>query len=216
MVLSKFTVLYLPSYFVVYFLKLELILFYNSVVYYHSRIFLILLLHSVEKKVSPLSVISSALKRVNSYFNLLTIYQSESKCILFLQIIHVLIKKLSMTPLVSYYFIPSRVFECGVGVFLWNLSNCKFHRVSWTLLNILAELKNVKIGMVLTLLLISTSYWFFSKSLEIVPSVPTTTGITVTLMFHSFFSSLAWSKYSPLFLQSFSLYSVIHQNGKIH
>ena len=41
-ILNKFTVLYLSSY-VVYFFKLELILFYNRVVYYYSKIFLILL-----------------------------------------------------------------------------------------------------------------------------------------------------------------------------
>ena len=35
------------SYFVVYFFKLKLILFYNRVVYYYSRIFLILLPHPV-------------------------------------------------------------------------------------------------------------------------------------------------------------------------
>ena len=43
-ILSKSTVLYL-SYFVIYSLKLELILFYNN--HYHTRIFLILLLHPI-------------------------------------------------------------------------------------------------------------------------------------------------------------------------
>ena len=46
-ILSKFTVLCLTSYFVVYFFKLELILFYNRVIYYYIRIFLILLTHPV-------------------------------------------------------------------------------------------------------------------------------------------------------------------------
>ena len=45
--LSKFTVLCLSSYFVVYLLKLKLILFYNRVVYHYTRIFLIFLLHPV-------------------------------------------------------------------------------------------------------------------------------------------------------------------------
>ena len=44
-ILSKFTVLGLSSYFVVYFLKSKLILFYNRIVY--TRIFLILLPYSV-------------------------------------------------------------------------------------------------------------------------------------------------------------------------
>ena len=48
-ILSKFTVLCLclSFYFVVYFLKLKLTLFYNKVVYYYTRIFLILLAHPV-------------------------------------------------------------------------------------------------------------------------------------------------------------------------
>ena len=44
-ILSKFTVLCLSSYFAVYFLRLRLILFYNKVIYYYIRIFLILLPH---------------------------------------------------------------------------------------------------------------------------------------------------------------------------
>ncbi len=43
-ILSKFTV-FCQSYFVVYFLKLKLIFFYNRVVYHYPRIFLIFLLH---------------------------------------------------------------------------------------------------------------------------------------------------------------------------
>ena len=46
-ILSKFTVLCLSSSFVVDSLKLDLILFYNKVVYYYTRIFLILLLHPI-------------------------------------------------------------------------------------------------------------------------------------------------------------------------
>ena len=41
-ILSEFTVLSLSSYFVVYFFELELILFHYRVVYYSTRIFLIL------------------------------------------------------------------------------------------------------------------------------------------------------------------------------
>ena len=46
-ILHKFTVLCLSSYFVVYFFKLKLILFYNRVIYYYTRIFLILVPHTV-------------------------------------------------------------------------------------------------------------------------------------------------------------------------
>ena len=48
-ILSKFTLLCLSSYFVVYYLKLKLILFCNRVVYYYyTRIFLNLLPHLVQ------------------------------------------------------------------------------------------------------------------------------------------------------------------------
>ena len=40
-ILSKFTVLCLSSYFVLYFFKLELILLHNRVANYYTRIFLI-------------------------------------------------------------------------------------------------------------------------------------------------------------------------------
>ena len=46
-ILSKFTVLCKYPYFVVYFLRLKLILFYNRVVYYYFIIFQILLPHPV-------------------------------------------------------------------------------------------------------------------------------------------------------------------------
>ena len=43
-IMSKFTVLSLSSYFVVYLFKSKLILFYNRINYYYTRIFLIILL----------------------------------------------------------------------------------------------------------------------------------------------------------------------------
>ena len=46
-ILSKITVLGLASYFVVYIFKLKLIMFYNRVVYYYTRKFLILVLRPV-------------------------------------------------------------------------------------------------------------------------------------------------------------------------
>ena len=48
-ILSKFTVLCQSSYFVTFFLKLELILFYNRVIHYYTRIFKILLSHLISK-----------------------------------------------------------------------------------------------------------------------------------------------------------------------
>ena len=42
-ILSRFTALCLSPYFVIYFLELKLILFYEIVIYYYTRIFLFLL-----------------------------------------------------------------------------------------------------------------------------------------------------------------------------
>ena len=46
-VLSKFSVLYVSSYFVFYFFKLKLILFYDWIIHYYTRVFLILFPHSI-------------------------------------------------------------------------------------------------------------------------------------------------------------------------
>ena len=56
-ILSKFTVLCLSSYFDVYFFKLKLILFYYRVICYYTRIFLILFLHPVQEGHVLLSLI---------------------------------------------------------------------------------------------------------------------------------------------------------------
>ena len=61
-------------------------------------------------------------------------------------------------------------------------------------MSILANLSNAVVWIVLILLLISIYSNLLSKSLEIVPSAPTTIGITITLMFYNFLSSLAKSK----------------------
>ena len=54
-ILNKFTILCLSSYRFVYFLKLKLIFLYNRVVYYYTRIFLILLPHLVYTHLDKLS-----------------------------------------------------------------------------------------------------------------------------------------------------------------
>ena len=50
--------------------------------------------------------------------------------------------------------------------------------------------------------LISNSSKVFTKPLQTIPNKPITIGITINLMFHSFFSSLARSKYLHIFLLS--------------
>ena len=56
-------------------------------------------------------------------------------------------------------------------------------RISRTFLSILTDLYDVIVWMVSILSLLS---YFFSNNLETVPSDPTTTGIIVTPMFHSY------------------------------
>ena len=89
-------------------------------------------------------------------------------------------------------------------VFHWSLSDSKFPQVSRTLLNILAVLNNIVVWMVSTRPPISKSSNPFSNPLVTVPNAPITIGIIVTRMFHSFFNSLARSRYLSFFSHSFS------------
>ena len=78
----------------------------------------------------------------------------------------------------------------------------EWQQVSWTLLIILADLNNAVVLMVSTHPLISKSSSSCTNLFVTVLSPPVTIGITVTFMFHSFFSFLA--RYLSLFLLSFS------------
>ena len=89
-------------------------------------------------------------------------------------------------------------------VFHWILSDSKCPQVSRTLLSILAVLNNVVVWMVSTRPPTSKSSSPFSNPLVTVPNAPITIGIIVTCMFHSFFNSLARSKYLSFFSHSFS------------
>ena len=83
-------------------------------------------------------------------------------------------------------------------VFHWRLSDSKSPQVSRTLLNILAVLNNVIVWMVSTRP---------PTSLITVPKASITIGIIVTLMFHSFFNSLARS--------FFQFYCVVSRDSKV-
>ena len=72
-------------------------------------------------------------------------------------------------------------------VFHWSRSDSKSPQVFKTLLNILAVLNNAVIWMVSTRLPISKSSGPFKYPLVTVRKAPTTTGIILTFMFHSFF-----------------------------
>ena len=73
-------------------------------------------------------------------------------------------------------------------VFHWSLSDSKSPQVSRTLLSILADLNNTVVWMISDRPPNSYSTSFLSKLLGTVPSVPITTGITITFMFNIFIS----------------------------
>ena len=88
-------------------------------------------------------------------------------------------------------------------VFHWSLSDRKSH-VFRTLLGILADLDNAVFWMVSTRVLISNSSSPGTNPLVTVSNAPITGDITVTFMFHSFFSYQATSRHSSLFSPSFN------------
>ena len=88
-------------------------------------------------------------------------------------------------------------------VFHWSLSDSKFPQVSRTLLSILAVLNNVVVWMVSTCPPTSKSSTPFNNPLVTVPKAPIIIGIIIILMFHSFFHSLAKSRYLSFLLVLF-------------
>ena len=89
-------------------------------------------------------------------------------------------------------------------VFHWRLSDSKSPQVSMTLLSILSVFNNAVVCVVSTQPPSSKSSRPFNNPLVTVPKAPITIGIIVTFMFHSFFNSLAMSRYLSLFSHSFS------------
>ena len=89
-------------------------------------------------------------------------------------------------------------------VFHWSLSDSKSPQVSRTFLSILAVLSNAVVWMVSTRPPTSKSFSHFCNPLFTVPNAPMTIVISVNCMFHSFFHSLARSRYLSFFSHSFS------------
>ena len=89
-------------------------------------------------------------------------------------------------------------------LFHWSLSDSKFPQVSRTLLSILAVPNNVVVWMVSTHPLIFKSSSPYNNPLVKVPKAPIRISIIVTFMFHSFFYSLARSRYLSFFSFSFN------------
>ena len=88
--------------------------------------------------------------------------------------------------------------------FHWSLSDSKSPQIFRILHSILAILINAVVWMVSTRPPTSKSSSPFNNPLVTVPKAPTTIGIIVTFMFHSFFNSLARSRYLSFFSHSFS------------
>ena len=98
-------------------------------------------------------------------------------------------------------------------VFPWSLSDFKSPQVSRTLLSIPSVLNNAVVWMVSTRPPTSKSSSPFNNPLDIVPKAPITIGRIVTFMFHSFFDSLARSRYLSFF-PFFQFYSVVSRDSK--
>ena len=88
-------------------------------------------------------------------------------------------------------------------VFHWSLSDSKSPQVSRTRLRILTVLSNTVVWIVSTRPPTSKSSRHFNNPLVIVTNAPITIGIIDTFMFHSFFNSLARSRYLSFFSLSF-------------
>ena len=88
-------------------------------------------------------------------------------------------------------------------VFHWSLSDSKCPQVSRTRLRILAVLSNAVIWIVPIRSPTSKSSRPFNNPFVIVPEAPITIGTIVTFMFHSFFNSIARSRYWSFFSHSF-------------
>ena len=89
-------------------------------------------------------------------------------------------------------------------IFHWRLSDSKSPQVSRTLLTILAIFNNAVVWMVSTRPPTCKFSRPFNNPLVTVAKAPITIGIIVTFMFHSFFNSLARSRYLFLFSHSLS------------
>ena len=87
--------------------------------------------------------------------------------------------------------------------FHWSLSDSKSPQVFRTRLRILAVLSNAVIWIVSTHPPNFKSSRPFNNPLVIVPKAPITISTIVTFMFHSFFNSLARSRFLSFFSHSF-------------
>ena len=115
----------------------------------------------------------------------------------------------------SLYFLTSTIMysvcilsnECNILLyhsFLYYYYHHYYYSISRTLRSTLAEINNVIVLIVSTLLLFQKFSIPFINPLVTVPRIPITISVIVTFMFHSFFSSLAKLRYFSFFLLSFN------------
>ena len=97
--------------------------------------------------------------------------------------------------------------------FHWSLRDSKSPQVSRTCFRILAVLSNAVVWIVSVRPPISKSSRPFNNPLVIVPNAPITIGTIITFMFHSFFNSLARSRYLSFF--SFSFRFILWSAGTV-
>ena len=104
-----------------------------------------------------------------------------------------------------YYYLLIRVFHISISwwSFIGDWVTASLLK-SPGLFSVFWPFFNNAVWMVSTRLPISKSSRPFNNPLVTVPKVPITIGIIVTFMFHSFFNSLARSRYLSLFSHSFS------------
>ena len=108
---------------------------------------------------------------------------------------------MSQIDLLENYYYSLWVFLTSVS--WWSFTGVsKSSQVSRTFLSIPADLNNAVVWIVLACPSISNSSSLLTKLLGFIPSAPITIGITITFMFHNFFSSLARFKhlFVPLFV----------------
>ena len=100
-------------------------------------------------------------------------------------------------------------------VFHWSLSDSKSPQVPRTRLSILAVLSNAVVWIVSTRPPTSKSSSPFNNPLVTVPNAPITIGTIVTFMFHSFFNSLARSRYLSFFFTFLQIYYLVGWDSKV-
>ena len=101
-------------------------------------------------------------------------------------------------------FLETFSHQRSMMVFPTNFNDSKSPQITRTLPSIQVDLNITAVWVVSTHPPTSKSFSPFNNPLVTVPKAPITIGITVTCMFHSFFNSLARSRYLSFFSLTFS------------